>query len=183
MTTTTTTTTAARFLHMKGDDAIVGRALHSARNLLNLIEGNTPAGYAIRALLDGQGLDLAVVRAEVEAALNLPLPEAAPEAAPAAPAAPLPDVETAVRDAVTKALAALDIERMARDFITQTVEDNMPDVDEAARELIDERVDNDMPDVDDLAREIVQEKVDSDLDLDSAVSDALSGMSVTVTLK
>jgi hypothetical protein len=159
--TTNNTNAAARFLHMKGEDAVIGKALHSARNLLNLIEGNTPAGYAIRALLEGSGLDLTVVRAEVEAALNLPLPEAAP-AAPAAPAV-LPDVETAVRDAVAKALDSLNIERMARDVIERTVEDNMPDVEEAARELISERVDNDMPDVVDAARELIDERIDNDM--------------------
>lgn len=168
--TTNNTNAAARFLHMKGEDAVIGKALHSARNLLNLIEGNTPAGYAIRALLEGSGLNLAVVRAEVEAALNLPLPEAAPAAPPAAPAAPvvpapavLPDVETAVRDAVAKALDALNIERMAREVIERTVEDNMPDVEEAARELISERVDNDMPDVVDAARELIDERIDNDM--------------------
>jgi len=168
--TTNNTNAAARFLHTKGEDAVIGKALHSARNLLNLIEGRTPVGYAIRTLLEGEGFDSTVMRAEVTAALDLPLTEAAPaapaapEAAPVVPApAVLPDVETAVRNAVAKALDALNIERMARDVIERTVEDNMPDVEEAARELISERVDNDMPDVVDAARELIDERIDNDM--------------------
>lgn len=115
--TTNNTNAAARFLHMKGEDAVIGKALHSARNLLNLIEGRSAGAYAVRTLLGAEGfnkIEIDLMRAEVEAALNLPLPEAAPaapaapEAAPVVPApAVLPDVETAVRAAVAKALDAL----------------------------------------------------------------------------
>ena len=171
--TTNNTNAAARFLHMKGEDAVIGKALHSARNLLNLIEGKNAGAHAVRTLLDAEGfnkVEIDLMRAEVEAALNLPLPEAAPaapaapEAAPVVPApAVLPDVETAVRDAVAKALDALNIERMARDVIERTVEDNMPDVEEAARELISERVDHNMPDVVDAARKLIDKRIDNDM--------------------
>lgn len=204
--TTNNTNTAARFLHMKGDDAIIGKALHSARNLLNLIEDGTPVGYAIRTLLEGDGFDFTSMRAEVTAALDLPLPEQAP-AAPAAEAAPAAavDAETVaamIREQIAAHIAALDVGKIAReamedkidndvdlddvahDVIKDKIEDDLSiDADEVAREIVAEKVENDLSvDADEVAREILEDKID-DLDLDSVVSNALSGKSVTVTLK
>lgn len=159
--------TATRFLHMTGDDAVIGKALHSARNLLNLIEGRTPVGYAIRTLLEGEGFDSAVMRAEVTAALDLPLPETVAAITPASIAV---DVRATIDAAVLAALDGINLREAIASLVEERVANADLDIEEMAKEVISDKADD--LDMEDLAKEVISDLA-GEIDMEELAKSAM----------
>ena len=190
---TTINSNTARFngnTFMTDDDAVISKALRSARNLLNLIEGRTPAGYAIRVLLEGEGFDSAVMRAEVTEALDLPLPETA--VAPPAASQRTGEVDAivdtfqrtgvidvlrvraAIDAAVLAALDGINLREAVASLVEERVTNADLDIEEMAKEVIIDAF-NQNVDIEEMAKEAVVERVDNaDLDIEEMAKEAVS---------